>query len=251
MKFLAAQRTLLIIILLIFFRSGNSGLYAQVYKIGKNEGWVLGGTIAFSIGGEVAYRNKKSLTIDDITSLDLSKIPAFDRNATKYYSEKIQSISDVCLVTFTLTPALLLFDEKLKPERKAYAFMYSEAFFLTVAETELIKGLVCRKRPFVYNSTVDNDKKLSADASASFFSGHTSMTSMGAFLIAKIYSDLHPDMNNKALLWTAAALLPATTGYLRIRGGKHFPTDVICGFVIGALNGILIPELHKVKSGRK
>ena len=44
-----------------------------------------------------------------------------------------------------------------------------------------------------------------------------------------------------------AALAPATVGFLRVKGGKHFPTDVLTGLVVGAATGYLVPRLHKIK----
>ena len=41
-------------------------------------------------------------------------------------------------------------------------------------------------------------------------------------------------------------MLPAVTGYLRFKAGKHFPTDIIVGYGVGATIGYLVPELHKL-----
>jgi len=49
----------------------------------------------------------------------------------------------------------------------------------------------------------------------------------------------------KPIVWTAAATIPAITGYLRVRGGRHFPTDVIGGYIVGAAVGCLVPHLHR------
>jgi len=45
-------------------------------------------------------------------------------------------------------------------------------------------------------------------------------------------------------------LPPAYVGYLRYRGLKHFPTDILMGYIIGAGSGILIPHLHKKKGDK-
>ncbi len=39
--------------------------------------------------------------------------------------------------------------------------------------------------------------------------------------------------------------LPALTGYLRIRAGKHYPSDVLAGYALGALIGYAVPALHR------
>ena len=113
--------------------------------------------------------------------------------------------------------------------------------------TNLVKNAVRRPRPFVYNPdpTIPLNIKLKPDARRSFFSGHTSTTAAMSFLTAKMYSDFHPNSDARPFFWGAAAIIPAATGYLRVRGGKHFPTDVITGYIVGTLVGILVPALHK------
>jgi membrane-associated phospholipid phosphatase len=34
-------------------------------------------------------------------------------------------------------------------------------------------------------------------------------------------------------------------GYFRVKGLRHFPSDVMVGLGVGALCGIIIPELHR------
>ena len=50
---------------------------------------------------------------------------------------------------------------------------------------------------------------------------------------------------NTNILGMAAAVVPAITAYLRVKGGKHFYTDVITGYLVGAAVGLIVPELHK------
>ncbi|MEQ8424859.1 MAG: phosphatase PAP2 family protein, partial [Cyclobacteriaceae bacterium] len=81
------------------------------------------------------------------------------------------------------------------------------------------------------------------------FSGHTSHTAAASFFMAKVISDYHPNMNKGAriILWSAAVYIPALTATLRVKAGKHFPSDVVAGYAVGAFAGWLIPQLHKVK----
>ena len=81
----------------------------------------------------------------------------------------------------------------------------------------------------------------------SFFSGHVSTTATGTYFFAKVLSDYNPQWTGKqrALLFGAATLPPLYVGVQRIRGLRHFPTDVAVGFGFGALIGILTPQIHK------
>ena len=66
--------------------------------------------------------------------------------------------------------------------------------------------------------------------------------------MVKVYYDLHPEANNRFLFYTLAIIPSAYTGYLRYKGAKHFPTDILTGMAVGALTGILVPEFHKRNS---
>ena len=122
---------------------------------------------------------------------------------------------------------------------------------LNAGLTLLTKYTVRRIRPFNYDPETSVEKKMSTNAQASFFSGHTSMTATNSFFAAKVFSDYYPDSQCKSLVWAIAATLPAITGYLRVRGGRHYPTDVITGYAVGAAVGYLIPHWHRNKANFK
>ena len=67
-----------------------------------------------------------------------------------------------------------------------------------------------------------------------------------SFFTAKVFSDTNPNSKLRPWVWSSAALLPAVTGYLRVKGGKHFPTDVIVGYAVGAAIGILVPGITSI-----
>ncbi len=67
--------------------------------------------------------------------------------------------------------------------------------------------------------------------------------------MAKVYSDYHSELGNKKYwIFAAAVIPPSLVGYYRFKAMKHFPTDILTGFVVGATAGILIPELHRIKN---
>ncbi len=104
-----------------------------------------------------------------------------------------------------------------------------------------------RTRPYVYNPSVPLDVKQDVDARYSFFSGHTAVTSSVSFFAAKVYADSHPDSKWKPVVWSAAVIVPAITGWARVEAGQHFPTDVITGYAVGAAIGFLVPQFHLKK----
>jgi hypothetical protein len=89
--------------------------------------------------------------------------------------------------------------------------------------------------------------KLKRNVRTAFVSGHTSITACNTFFAAQVFSDFYPDSKWKPVIWSAAATIPAITGYLRVTAGKHFPTDVMAGYAMGTVIGILVPRLHRNK----
>jgi membrane-associated phospholipid phosphatase len=80
-----------------------------------------------------------------------------------------------------------------------------------------------------------------------FFSGHVSTTATGTFFAAKVLSDYHPEWSGgkRALLFGAASLPAVYVSVQRVRALKHFPSDTVVGFIVGAAVGVLTPHFHK------
>ena len=206
---------------------------------------VSGASVSLFFGGNYFYRNKKALTEQEINSLSVSNVNAFDRKATLHYSISAAKASDVFLVSSIVLPIVLIADKDIRKDAGPVGIVYLQSTIIAGAEIQLVKGLIDRARPFVYNSSAPMSEKRKADANASFFSGHTAMTASAAAFTATTYSIYHP--NSKALpyIYISAAAIPITTGYLRYRAGKHFPSDIAAGLIVGIANGFLMANLHK------
>lgn len=66
-----------------------------------------------------------------------------------------------------------------------------------------------------------------------------------------MFADYYPDSKLKPFVWGVSIGLPALTGYLRIRAGQHYPSDIVAGYALGAAVGWLVPTLHKRPIGGK
>ncbi|MBQ5951018.1 MAG: phosphatase PAP2 family protein [Lachnospiraceae bacterium] len=73
----------------------------------------------------------------------------------------------------------------------------------------------------------------------SFPSGHSSNAVV-------IYGSLAAHEKKRSLLWAAAVVLPLLVGFSRVFVGAHFPTDVLCGWLLGAAVVALIPWLRRL-----
>ena len=236
--------TLLIIILLLLPLSGQT--QDKIYKFDwKKELVTLGSGVGLYALG-VHLKNKVSApTIAQINALNPDNLNRFDRIAINNSSANAKEISDVILYSSLSLPVIAYFIPKCRFEGTAVGLMAVEAILITNGLTNITKGLTTRYRPSTYNPNVDLATKLESGSRLSFFSGHTSVSTAMSFLMATVITDVHADMNNKFIIWTTAAIIPAAIGYFRFEAGRHFPTDVISGYAVGALVGYFIPKLHK------
>jgi membrane-associated phospholipid phosphatase len=199
--------------------------------------------VGYFTGKQVDGYSEKSLL-----ALDRYELPGFDRGTVGNWRPSSATASDYMLYGSMAMPLLMLADRRARHDWLGLAFMYVEVAGFTIGLSELSKGLVRRARPFAYDPEAPMDERLDPDARKSFFSGHTSTAAAMCFLTAKVFSDYSDNRTAEALVWTGAVIAPAVVGYLRVDAGKHFPSDVIAGYLIGGAIGILVPELHKKKN---
>ena len=193
--------------------------------------------------------SQEPLTEARIQNLDKDDIWSFDRGATDNFSQSSGVASDVFrAVSWTAPLAILASNRTFRQDYKVIALMSVETYLINTGITSLVKLGAGRIRPFVYNPEVDLERKTSRSARRSFFSGHTSTSASFAFLMLRFVTDYYDDPKLKVISWIGATSIPTLVAYLRVRAGKHYPSDVITGFVVGGLVGYFIPELHKKKS---
>lgn len=189
--------------------------------------------------------NIKPFTPEEISLLDPANVSGFDRGAIGPFTK--DHTGDVLLYTAYLLPVSFLAYRETKNDILDLSLMYGEVLLLETSITGIVKGTVQRTRPFAYDDETPVEMKTSTDARISFFSGHTSMTAAISFFTAKVFTEYVDDNTAKILIWSGAVLLPAVTAISRVNTHWHFPTDVMAGYVVGALVGYFVPELHKTK----
>ena len=193
-------------------------------------------------------QDKENLTIEEMNDLSKDDVPRIDRFLAGNYSERADKISYYPFYgSFAVPVVMMLADGNMRSNAGQLSVMFVESMATTGALFTITAGLVDRPRPLAYNTSIPEDDRREGGAQRSFFAGHTAATASATFFAAKIYHDFYPDSAAKPYVWTAAALVPAWVAYLRAEAGKHFLTDNIVGYAVGAASGILIPELHKKK----
>ncbi len=237
-------------LLLCFLGFQLPGVEGQpVYSLDWKKELALTGAGGIALGLGMHLENRTTLfTPNELETLDPAGINAFDRIATGFHSVQAHRASNYVFYGSFSLPLLLLAGKEPRDDFGVIAALWGETLALNAGATMLSKHSFRRPRPFVFDENVGMSRKLTSNAKASFISGHTSMTAANAFFAAKIFTDYYPESRWKPVVWGVAATLPALTGYLRVRAGRHYPTDVIGGYAVGALIGWGVPQLHRDKA---
>jgi len=183
-----------------------------------------------------------------INNLSRRNINGIDRWASYVYSEQAAKTSDLFFYASMPLPVLLFLDRDIRKDALKVGFLYLEAMSVTGLFYTGSAYVFDRYRPSTYNPNVVMSERTAGNQKNSFIAGHPALVATSTFFIASVYSDYHPDSKLKYVFYGAAAVATGTTAYLRHRGGKHFPTDLLVGTTIGTLSGILVPKLHKNKA---
>lgn len=210
------------------------------------DGSYLAGTLGLNALGFVMIQNMDPLSEQEVMALSKDDVPGIDRWIAGNYSEKASTISDYPFYgSFAVPVVMMLVDGDYRSNAGQISVMFVETMATTGALFTISTSTVKRSRPLAYNENLSIEERGEAGARRSFFAGHTAATASATFFAAKIFNDFNPDSAAKPFVWAAAALVPAGVGYLRSKAGKHFLTDNLVGYAVGAASGILIPELHK------
>ncbi len=122
--------------------------------------------------------------------------------------------------------------------------LMSEATATTLSVMQLLKFSTARRRPSSIDEPVDQDR--SVDQNLSYFSGHTALAFVLATSAGTISTLRHQRL--APLVWVIGILAATATGMSRVAADQHFASDVLTGSAVGAVIGILVPVLHRVKA---
>jgi hypothetical protein len=203
------------------------------------------GLAGLSATGLYLVQRKHVAPAAELAALDRANVPGIDRFAAGAYSARAQATSDVlCYGTLAVVPALLAFDPAVHGRYGQAAGLYVETMAATAAIFTLTVGTVHRFRPYLYGPA-GGRLRGGAVAANSFFGGHVAHVATATFFAAQVFHDFNPGARAQPYVWGAAAAVPAVVAYFRIRAGKHFLTDNLVGYAVGATVGVLVPRLHR------
>jgi len=173
-------------------------------------------------------------------------LPGYERVAIRWNSSGARAASNVLLLGIAGGVALASVTDVDAARARGNAAVMADAVSWTVAATELLKVGVHRARPALYRADAAT-AAADPDNRESFPSGHTSL----AFAAATAYTTLAmrqhlPHAERNAILFYVAA---TAVGVLRVRGGKHFPSDALAGAALGSGIGWATARLHAMQPG--
>lgn len=206
--------------------------------------------VAGTVSSLILRSHNDPFDILEVNELDAQSIPGLDRQAIEKFSPASQRASDILLSTSYALPLASLLIPEVRQELGIISIMLAESILINETLTGITKNLVNRPRPYTYNPDLDDAIRTDAGNNLSFFSGHTSYTAMFSFFTARVLHDYLENTTTRVFVWAGAALLPAATGYFRYAGGKHFITDVVAGYLVGAAVGYFIPKLHETDDAK-
>ena len=241
------------ILLLLFIGLLANGAYAQDDSPYKTSLVVDGPIIAAGVGlnylGLRLMQDKDGISPEKAMELRKEDVNGFDRFAAGNFDPDAKKISDYPFYGSFGLPLLLVLNDNVRSKTGQMLVLYVETMAITGALFTMTNGNVERLRPLAYGENTPLHEKIRGNAKNSFFAGHTAAAASATFFAAKVFHDFNPDSQARPYIWAAAAAIPAGVGYLRLKAGKHFLSDNLLGYAVGAGAGILVPQLHK-KSNR-
>ncbi len=220
--------------------------------------WVTGANII--VGGALEVlglplMTKSQISVGELDNLDRKDIKSIDSWALNFDPSKRADyvrLSTQLGVVGAILPALTLLDRNVRRDWIDIVLMYAQTQAITnnlYLYSPFGPSFINRFRPIVYYDAVPTAERMASGNRSSFYSGHDAGIAAASFFTAKVFCDYHPELGGKKyLVYAAAAIPPLLMSYFRLRALAHFPTDLITGIGVGALCGILVPELHRVQT---
>lgn len=140
-----------------------------------------------------------------------------------------------------------------------FTLMFAQALALQSGINLMVRSMEFWPRPYVYakdgygsgsRKSVERAEKADAEAYGSFYSGHASAAFTVAVFTGEWFSEMYPQSPFRGVVWAGALSAAALEGVLRIAAGKHYPTDVVVGALVGTGVSLAVIEIHKKRDER-
>ncbi len=198
-------------------------------------------------------KGKANISDAEIDALNPLLLNVFDRwglHQNTSDRDLFKKVSDYSQVPFDLLPLFLMTNKKVQKEWLPILLMFVEGHTITFSfynYSPLGPTFQNRYRPMTYYSEYTLQERENGNNRNSFYSGHVASCSYSSFFMAKVYCDYHPNIKGgkKILVYSAAAIPPLLMSWFRVKALDHFTSDCLVGLTLGAVMGVVIPDLHK------
>lgn len=209
---------------------------------------------AISIWGNVLYRGMDVPASEDMVGQ--SDLLPWDKPVAGRYSEFADNLSDGFSV-LALAPFVFggVAWHKGDTDGKGFAglaLMYVQALAIQNGLNYMARSLQLWPRPYMYAKEGDGaeaaakaEREGKGEAYGSFFSGHASAAFTVAVFTSEWFSETYPDSPYKGIVWASSLSLAGLVGALRVAAGKHYPSDVVVGALVGTGVSLAILRLHE------
>ena len=223
-------------LLLLLLQTSNPHA-ASVYRVSKKVDAPV--TMAASLATVLPYAFANRL-ITPRCPCDPHELNTFDRGAIGNHNDFARQLSDITVGSIIILP--LVFDARDVEARGPFQedmLVFAQTLLVNGALTTAAKFIVQRPLPRTYAG--DSNLIGKPGGYRSFYSGHTSLTFAGLSAAAMTMRLRHGE---KYWPWVVTLIVGSSVAIERVADGRHFPSDVIVGAVMGTATGIAVPLQH-------
>jgi membrane-associated phospholipid phosphatase len=171
---------------------------------------------------------------------DVAHINVLDAWAVGNESVAAARASDITVALVLLVPPIAdAFDVGASEALLEDLSVFGETLLVNGALVTVTKYVVQRPLPRTYAG--DPELVNSSGGYRSFYSGHTSLTFAALTAASMTVRLRHGD---RLWTWMVTAVVGTSVAAERVADGRHFPTDVLAGAVMGTAVGLAVPWLH-------
>lgn len=136
-------------------------------------------------------------------------------------------------------------------EFATFSLMFFQSVLFQSGINLATRSLEIWPRPYIYSESEKGKEaaqNAKGEAYGSFFSGHASAAFTVAVFASEWYDQVFPNSANTGLVRALAFSLAGFESVLRVAAGKHYPTDILVGALVGTGVSYGVLTLHKKRN---